>query len=74
MSAVEQLWFAVGVGGFTLLLEAVVTLIVKVILRRRAESYKEKMRDDIIEGIAKSSAGLVMFIIALIKLFALSPK
>ena len=73
MSIAEQIWFVVAVGGFVLLLEAVITLIVKLILRSRTKSYKEKMRDDIIEGIAKSTAGLVMFVIALVKLFTLPP-
>ena len=73
MTVTEQLWFAVAVGGFVLLLEAVVTLIVKLALRSRTKSYKEKLGDDIIEGIGKSSAGLVLFVLAVVKLFMLPP-
>ena len=73
MSITEQIWFVVALGGFVILLEAGITLIVKVILRSRAKRHEERMRDDIIEGIAKSAAGLVMFIIALVKLFTLPP-
>ena len=73
MSIAEQIWFVVALGGFVILLEAGITLIVKVILRSRTQSPKERTRDDIIEGIAKSAAGLVIFIIALVKLFTLPP-
>jgi len=73
MTVSEQIWFVVALGGFVILLEAGITLVVKVILRSRAQSPKERTRDDIIEGIAKSSAGLVIFIIALFRLFTLPP-
>jgi len=73
MTIIEQVWFVVALGGFVLLLEAGITLIVKLILRSRTKSYGEKMREDIIEGIAKSTAGLVMFIIAVVKLLTLPP-
>jgi hypothetical protein len=73
MTVTEQIWFAVTLGGFVILLEAGITLVVKVILRSRMKSYKEKMREDIIEGTAKSAAGLVIFVIALVKLFTLPP-
>jgi hypothetical protein len=73
MTTSEQIWFVVALGGFVILLEASITLIVKLILRSRTSSYKEKMREDIIEGIAKSIAGAIIFIIALVKLFTLPP-
>ena len=73
MAVTEQIWFIVALGGFVILLEAGITLIVKVVLRSRTKSYKEKMREDITEGTAKSVAGLIIFIIALVKLFTLPP-
>jgi len=71
MSVEEQIWFVVTLGGFVILLEAGITLIVKVILRSRTKSSKEKMGEDITEGIAKSAAGLAIFVVGLVRLFTL---
>lgn len=73
MTIDEQIWFVVGIGGFVILLEAGITLIVKLIFKQRMKSPKENINEAIVEGIAKSTAGAVIFVIALGRLFTLPP-
>jgi hypothetical protein len=71
MTVSEQIWFAVTLGGFLIFLEAGITLIAKLFARGRTKSDRQKMKEDIVEGRAKSIAGAVILAIGLIAMFNL---
>ncbi len=60
MTATEQLWFAIGTGGFMVFLEGAITWLTK-------HLFKGRISDEI----GKVVAGVVIYAIALIYLFNL---
>lgn len=63
MTATEELWFLVSIGGFLLIMEGAIMFMGKSLLKR------------VPEPILKVVAGFILFIIALVKLFSLpSPQ
>jgi len=67
MTATEQLWFLVGIGGFLLFMEGAITFIAAGIAQML------KLKKPVSERLLKVIAGFVIFIIALVYLFNL-PK
>ena len=64
MTASEQIWFVVGIGGFLVFLEGAITFIVNLI----AERFKKPIRAEVVRIVV----GIVIFVIALVYLFNLS--
>lgn len=62
----EQLWFIIGIAGFLVFFEAAIIFILKLVWKARNKRWKEEYNDP-----AKVIAGLVIFVIALVKLFSL---
>ena len=61
MTAIEQIWFAVGIAGFLLVMQGAIAFIARRIFR------------NISEDILKVTIGVVLFTLALIRLFTLPP-
>ena len=63
MTVTEQLWFVVGIGGFIIFMEGAISWIV----RQFARQFRRNISGDIVRVIV----GLVLFVLALIRLFTL---
>lgn len=63
MTVTEQLWFVVGIGGFLVFMEGAISWIVRQFARR----FRREISGDIMRVIV----GLVLFVLALIRLFTL---
>jgi uncharacterized membrane protein YfcA len=63
MTASEQIWFVVGIGGFLVFMEGAITFIVNLI----AERFKKRIRAEVVRIVV----GIVIFVIALVYLFNL---
>ena len=65
MGTTEQMWFVIAIGGFMVFLEGALSWIVKVI--------SKIVKRDFSEYIVKVIAGIIIFIIAIIYLFNITP-
>lgn len=63
MTASEQMWFLIGIGGFLVFLEGAIGWIVK--------QFSKLLKRDIPEDIVKIIVGIIIFVIALVYLFTL---
>lgn len=61
MSASEELWFLIGIGGFLLILEGVISFVARKLIKR------------IHQDVLKVVVGSLIFVIALVYLHNLPP-